>query len=378
MLPIESNSKRSTSLCYAQQTNVGGLARVLAAALFLVLTNNALYGQQGAQAGAVPNGQPNADGQVRVPLVNPQQAVQQGLAEVPKQPFPPLAAGEQQFLDQVLNVWEKRTAQVQRYQCDFGRWQYDPAKFFDANNPQGSYYSQAKGKIKYMHPDKGVFKVDELKTIANKNPPAWKVNPRQPHGEYWICDGQWVFIRDRNNKKELQVELPPNMRGAGIPDSPLPFLFGVKAARLKARYWIRPVQAPPGDESVWLEAWPKRADDAGNYSRVQVVLDRKDILPRALIVFMPNWRPNQEHKEIYQFSNRITPQNNLWNQIQGAFGKDFIREKLPSDWTIDKQPFIPAAQQQAMMQQMQQQQAAQPQGRVAQPPAGGNMQRAIR
>jgi TIGR03009 family protein len=309
------------------------------------------------QPGSGNPAQPGPDEQIRVPLVTSQQAVEQGVAQVAQPPFPPLSPQEQQYLDQVLDVWEKRTAEVKRYECEFKRWQYDPTKY------DQDYYSRANGNLKFMDPDKGMFVVENLETIAVKQPQAeYKVDPRRPYGEYWICDGEWIYIRDRNEKKETRYELPPQLRGQGIQMSPLPFLFGVKAAEIKQRYWIRPVQAPPGDDGVWLEAWPKRADDAGNYSRVQVVLDRSDILPRALIVFLPNWRPGSEHKEIYEFSNRVVPKENLWSAMkEKVFRQAFIPTQLPGDWQIIEEPYIPAEQQAQLG-------AAEAQNRTAQPP----------
>ncbi|MFN3192161.1 MAG: TIGR03009 domain-containing protein [Aureliella sp.] len=317
--------------------------------------------QNMAQAGQQPAG---ARGDQRtVPLMNPQQAVQAGIAQVRQQPFPALPAAEQQFVDQVLSVWEQRTAQVDKYVCQFKRWQYDPTQFAE------SFYSQSSGELRFMAPDKASFVINKLETIFDKksNPHIYKEDPRNPHGEYWICDGEWVFIRDRNLKKEVRIQLPPSMRGQNIPNSPLPFLFGVKAAELKQRYWIRDVTkiaAPPGGTTVWLEAWPKRADDAGNYSRVQIVLDRKDILPAALIVFLPQWTPQQQFKEIFEFTNREIPQANLWNAVkEKVFNQAFIPTKLDSSWTIEEEPFIPP-----------QQQPGAP-GRVAQPPVQNQLNR---
>lgn len=311
-------------------------------------------------------GTPGQEEQIRVPLMNVDQAAQQGFAQVRQQPFPELNAESQKYLNDVLDVWEQRTAVVKRYECDFSRYQYDPTKYGK------SFFSQANGRIKFMAPDKGMLVVDNLETIAQKEPePVYKVDPRRPHGEYWICDGQWVYIRDRNEKKQTEIELPPQMRGAGIPYSPLPFLFGVKAEVVKSRYWIRPIQPPPGDDSVWLEAWPKRTDDAGNYSRVQVVLDRSDILPRALIVFLPNWRAGQEYKEIYEFTNRNVIKDNLLTAIkQNLFRQEFIPTKLPSDWQIFKEPYVPPEQQQPQPEG----QAVGEQQRVAQPSAAANPQ----
>lgn len=301
----------------------------------------------------------NANGQVQVPVMNVAGAVAKGVAQVPKQPFPPLDPTQQKFVDQVLDVWEKRTAQVEKYICQFKRWEYDPTMA----NPD--FFSRASGELRFMAPDKASFVINKLETLAEREPPVYKEDPRNPHGEWWICDGEWIYVRNRNNKTELRYQLPPQMQGDGIPNSPLPFLFGVKAAELKARYWIRDVSAnaPAGNESVVLEAWPKRANDAGNYSRVQIYLDRADILPSALVVFLPNWTPQAQFKQIFEFTDREIPTGNLWNAVkQNVFRQSFIPTKLPGDWKIEEEPYVPPQQRQP---------PADPSGRTAQPPATG-------
>lgn len=278
----------------------------------------------------------------QVPLMNTQQAVDEGIAQVRERPFPQLSPQEQQYLEQVLTVWEQRTEKVTHFECDFKRWQYDP--LVHAESPS----TIAAGKIKFMDPDKGLFKVSEIKHVAGKGSnPEYRVDPNAQFGEHWICDGNWVHVLDANTKKAVRYELPPSMRGEAIYRSPLPFLFGVKADEIMQRYWIHPVTPPEGDDSVWLEAYPKRADDAGNYKKVQIVLDRKDILPKALIVFLPNWRPEQAHREIYEFSNRNDNANSgAWNAIQRTvLQKEFIPTKLPGDWEVIEEPYIPPEQQ---------------------------------
>lgn len=319
--------------------------------------------QQGVQPGVTPN-QSGAQQQAgSIPVVTPGAAVQQGMARVPQQPFPALSPQEQQYLDQVLDVWEKRTANIKRYECKFTHWEYDPTQHPTAPSAIGEG-----GTLKFMEPDKGLFKVDKIRRVASKaSQPEYKADPRRTYGDYWICDGNWVHILDRNEKKANRIELPPAMRGKQIYQSPLPFLFGVKAAEIKQRYWIRTVKPPAGDDSVWLEAWPKRADDAGNYSRVQVVLDRKDIMPRALIVFLPNWRPDQQHREIYEFTDRHEA-DGLWDAVkEKLFLQEFIQTKLPSDWNVIEEPYMPP--QEAVVPGQGSPNSTQP--RVAQPPTGG-------
>ncbi|RMF37229.1 MAG: TIGR03009 domain-containing protein, partial [Planctomycetota bacterium] len=277
--------------------------------------------------------QVNQQGGRPVQVLSPEQAVGAGVAKTPQAPFGPLSEAEQNFLDQVLKIWEQRTDKITHYECDFVRWVYR-----DQPEPE----TIATGVLKYMKPDKGLFRVDQLQTIAQRSPkPEYRVDPANKYGEYWICDGEWVHILDRNNKKAERIQLPPSMRGQGIYRSPLPFVFGVKAAELKQRYWLRPITPPAGDDSVWLEAWPKRADDAGNYSRVQIVLDRKDILPAALIVFLPNWDPQngKRPREVYEFKNRKDSIGLLDQVKQTLFRQEFINTDLPADWSVIEQPY---------------------------------------
>ncbi len=294
------------------------------------------------QAGAVndnPLGLGPNTPTVQIPIVTPQAAVQAGYAQTARvQPFPALNPAEQNYLDQVLAVWEQRTAVVNQFQCEFKRWQFDPTKHATAP------YTIAAGILKYRKPDQGLYRVDKLVSIANANEanPQYLEDPRNPFGEFWICDGRWVHSMDRNQKKAIRHELPPDQRGEGIYLSPLPFLFGVKASEIKDRYFVRTVAPQPGNDDVWIEAWPKRPDDAGNYSRVQIVLDRADRLPKTMIVYMPNWSSEAKHREVYEFENRKTMDKLLDKMQQLVDPREFISTKLGSDWEVIEEPWIDA------------------------------------
>lgn len=288
--------------------------------------------QQAPQSGAAQQQQQPSAGQ-RIPIVTADKAIQQGTARAIQAPWAPLAPAFQQYVDQVLDVWEKKTDGIQTYQCDLMRWQYNPAFY------AGGHYTKGTGTLRFQDPGKAEFKMEEVEQLTNKNPPAYAVDPNEKHGEHWICDGQWVHILDQNKKQATRIQLPPSYRGEKVYQSPLPFVFGVKAAEMKNRYWIRPLQANrPGE--VWLEAVPKRADDAANYSKVQIVLDQKDTLPKGLIVFMPNWTEKQPHREVFQFNNRQTNMV-MANLRMNLFNKNFIPTKLGSDWKVDEQPWVP-------------------------------------
>ncbi|MDX1929773.1 MAG: TIGR03009 domain-containing protein [Pirellulaceae bacterium] len=265
-------------------------------------------------------------------------AQQAALAEqLAKSPFPELTAPQLQYLDQVLNVWEQSTKKIERYQCNFKRWIYDPAQ-----NTGDDAAAKGEGVIRFMQPDKGLFKVEKVEFFSgrdDKQAATYRENERQKFGEYWLCDGDYVHILDRNEKKCLKVQLPPYMRGQQIHLSPLPFLFGVKASDIKSRYWVRPIAPPQGNKDVWLETYPKRPDDAGNYSRVQIVLDANEVLPKALIVFLPNWRPGQQHREVYEFTDRDKDWNMLDQMKAKLFKEEFIPQALPKEWEIVVEPY---------------------------------------
>ncbi len=297
-------------------------------------------GQPGAQNPAQPTST------VQIPVMSAAEAIAKGIAQVAQPPFPPLTPQYQDYMDKVLAIWEERTATVDQFQCDFKRYEFDPG-----NHPTAPT-TIAAGVIKFAKPDKGMFRVDKLEFIvgAETPNPKYQVNPRRPNGDYWICDGNWVHNIDRNEKKAVRTELPPEMRGNQIHMSPIPFLFGVKAMELKQRYWLRPIVPPAGNKDVWLEAYPRRADDAGNYSMVVIVLDKTDLLPKSLTVMLPHATQEKPHREVYEFENRDQMGGILNTIKQKVFLQDFIDTKLPGDWQVIEEPWVSPAAQAASLQ----------------------------
>ncbi len=278
-------------------------------------------------------------------------------AKISKVPFEPLNKEQADYLDAVLNAWEQRTGKIVRYQCTITRWQFDPT--IEPTQPANI----DSGVLQYAKPDKGLYRIDKRQSISKKGPPP-EYRVSEKFADYWICDGEYLHVRDRNEKKELKIQLPPEQRGNGIHNSPLPFLFGVKADEIKQRYWIRPVAPPKDNTDVWLEAWPKLLDDAGSYSRVQIILDPKEVLPKGLVVYLPNWEPQHPNREVYEFNNRKQDWNAMDAIREKLFMKEFIELDLPSDWQVIVEPY--SAPQDAGQPG---QGSPNPTQRVAQPPA---------
>jgi len=242
----------------------------------------------------------------------------------------PLAPEVQAHVDQILAYWEKRSDQIKTYRCEFQRWDYDPVF-----GPKNAPFTFSTGVIQYANPDKGLFRVEKISRAKPGAPNEWD-EQKGVYGEHWVCDGKKVFEFDSRAKRLIERALPPEMHGKAIADGPLPFLFGAKAATIKARYWIKAIQPPQGVAGqYWLEAHPKSRADAANFKMVLVVLDQADYLPMLLQVFSPNfdWKENPA-KTAYKFDKREVNKVDLLSGINNLnpFLREFYEPKLPAGW----------------------------------------------
>lgn len=300
---------------------------------------NSAAAQKGG-AGAGTSGQPKKV--AKLPQAGPEAPVEvqesvprrngKGVADVPfvtKQPFPPLEPEHQRYLDDILRYWEKSSSSIQRYKCKFQRWEYDPVF-----GPRDTHVSYSTGIIQYATPDKGLFKVEK---IQHYTPPKAKgeepkyVTREGEFGEHWVCDGQSVFKFDHDRKQLIESKIPPDMRGQAIVDGPLPFLFGARADKIKARYWIHVITPSDAKGEYWLEAFPKQQSDAANFKKIEVIIDEADFLPKAIQVFLPEYNERTNPvRSVFMFSDRR--KNNHILDPLGIFNENFARPKLPKGW----------------------------------------------
>jgi TIGR03009 family protein len=224
-------------------------------------------------------------------------------------PWLPLDPARQKHIDDVLNYWEWSTSKVERYRCQFKRWEYET---------ELKTYSE--GAIKYAAPDKGLFQVEVFKQAPDWTP--------QEDGfrEHWICDGKSIFEFDYNNKQLKQRPLPPGMQGTQIAEGPLPFLFGAKAAQIKQRFWMSVVTPSDAQAEYWLEAWPKTRDDAANFRMLVIILDQEDFLPKGMKMFHRNGA-----QTTFAFEQRETNWSLGLSQLN-PFLREFFEPKTPSGW----------------------------------------------
>ncbi len=210
-----------------------------------------------------------------------------------------LTAQEQAELDRVLDAWEKQSGQIKSFRREFHHWSYD-STFVPPNDPNGPR-AVSSGELLYAAPDKWVFRENEI-TTWQFNLSAKKFEQvRLDCGEHWACDGKSIYCVDHQQREVHATKLPPELRGRPITDGPFavclpfffgrvhvppaPFAFGVDAAKLKARYFIRISTPPDSPGQVWLDIRPRLQKDVSDFSEVKVILQMPDMLPRAVKVF---------------------------------------------------------------------------------------------
>jgi TIGR03009 family protein len=227
-----------------------------------------------------------------------------------------LTESQQKLLDQVLIKWEQRSNKVTSFKCSFTRWDYDPA----FGRPKDKLKSEGEGFIKYYAPDRGDYSVSELKEYdAAKADFVAKTEGL----DHWVCDGKSIFEFVPKNKQLIVRKLPPDMQGKAIVDGPLPFVFGAKADQLKQRYWMRDITPRQfvGKE-IWLEAVPKRQQDAANFQTATIILTDPDFVPFGLQILLPDGKNKTAY--IFKDSKINDP---LW-LVKG----DFLPPLTPPFW----------------------------------------------
>ena len=256
-----------------------------------------------------------------------------------------LSPQEQAQLDQILLQWQNRSQGIKNFKCQFNRLEYDlvfgPKQWVPDGtgkvNLKPRHISESVGELSYESPDKGLFKVSDMRVWKSKSNPtggATKVaegtyeKPETEMNEQWVCDGKNVYRFDPALKKVTQYELPPEMQGKGIADGPLPFLFGAEAAKLKARYWMRNVTPVGASGQLWLLAIPQWQQDAANFQSATLILNTHDFSPFALQVKDPGG--NKE--TVYTFDN-------IEENKGGFFHRGFSVPRTPFGWTkVIEQP----------------------------------------
>jgi len=286
--------------------------------LWLVWTLAAMVSASSA-LGQAPAG-PNQPVQPQVPTFQPRaaQPLQVPQEQEPAAPFQ-LTAQEQANLEALLQAWEQAGARIKNFQCTFTRFEYGDA--FGGNQPANQPADPNKpnrvrtGEIRYASPDQGLFAVEATKPASPNDQPI--------EAERWVCDGKSIYQYKYAEKKVIETPVPPELQGKAIADTPLPFLFGSSAAKLKQRYFLRLITpANLQNEEVWLEAWPKFQADRANMMAARLILKGRNLDPFALAIYQPD---NSRHNYVFE--------NVKINQTSWIPGRNLIDASVPWGWS---------------------------------------------
>ena len=260
----------------------------------------------------------------------------------------PIPEEHQAYLEKVLDYWQHKSATIKRSTASFRSWEYDPqlCQFRDPKTNKLVAHKIQDGKIRFATPDKGQYEVDKMwifepqKDANGQLQPSYKESTSKSVHEKWICDGKSIYEYDFENSKLYETEIPSELRGNEIVNSPLPFfLFGAQKDLMLKRYWLRPVTPRSAKNEIWLEAYPKTLTDARNYKKLEIILSTEDWLPRSLHIYAPNYDiAKNPQSRAYEFKDRRM--NGQLTAIQDFF-KVFVKPQKPLGWSWVKRDVVP-------------------------------------
>jgi hypothetical protein len=83
---------------------------------------------------------------------------------------------------------------------------------------------------------------------------------------------------------------------------------------------------PPGvADQIWLEATPRLQADAANFSKVELILQSRDLMPFAMQIY----KPGGQDRDVYQFDPRTSLIDKGLDMI-----RDFSKPVTPLGYTF--------------------------------------------
>jgi TIGR03009 family protein len=186
-------------------------------------------------------------------------------------------------IEALLEVWSKRTKEIKSLQGIHIR---------STRDFSWGTETVAEGKFYVETPDKGRIDVGPYsrklptkplrRTAPNGKSVELKIQPSNKK-ERWICDGNEIKAIDDDSKTYDAIKIPPSQRGENIMDGPLPFLFGMPPDKAKSRYEFKLINE--NDKAYAIEVRPKWKQDAIDWTKAQLILDREMCLPLEVHLF---------------------------------------------------------------------------------------------
>jgi len=252
-----------------------------------------------------------------------------------------LNAAEQRELDEFLARWEKYSGDIKRYDVEFNLMTYDPTIPGAVPNVP---YQTTYGDFKYIaNPMRFVYVIEGEWRNGER---IKRDEDKAPHifAEKIIINEKSVFKYEYNSKTVHQINVPPEMIGKGIADSPLPLIFGAKADELKRRFSMK-IMPGPKDDMIWLIARPLLVEDQQEFKELEILINRQTLHAGGL----RQWDINNKAYKVYELRNqKINARlHAVFDDLKAHFTPDVPRgwKNDVHDWVAQpqSQPHLPAA-----------------------------------
>lgn len=214
----------------------------------------------------------------------------------------PLTPQAQAERDRILQEWSASSDGITRLEGQIERIVYDTT--FETE-------SRSWGKFAYEKPDKGRIDINPVpiteKVVEGRQQEVEKARAEQRRSEVrvgkngqpfqltesqreqWWCDGERIYSLDLDRMEAMVNQIPVEMQGGNIMDSPLPFLFGMPPDRALRRFEIGFYggKVDPASKRVRLVIYPNLPQDAQSWKQADVLLDTATWLPEAVQLHDP-------------------------------------------------------------------------------------------
>lgn len=239
-------------------------------------------------------------------------------------------------MEQILKTWETYSVKLQKLEGEFERYDYDFV-FKVEKRSEGRYYYEApdRGRMDFL-PPKQLPETNETRGVVFQVKAAYT--------QSWICTGKEILDINHDEKSYNLVDIPERYQGNNIIESPLPFLFGMKADEMKRRYLLAfGSMHNPAKGVIHIVASPLMEAQQREYRRVEVLLSTKDFLPTAVRLF----GTTGNGETVYAFTKHATRSLPwLQNPFQGRLpgGYQLLQHVKAAAPEVNAQRIIPDGQ----------------------------------
>jgi TIGR03009 family protein len=232
----------------------------------------------------------------------------------------------------ILKKWEVESAKIQVLQGEHERTEL---------NQVFSVEKRSRGLFYYEAPDKGRFDIQAIAFEPGQKSEIIDKTTQQPYqlatgsDQGWICTGAEILILTPKEKQYEVYPIPTEMRGQNIINSPLPFLFGMKATEAQRRFALK-LDAETDSVYVIL-AVPRTELDSQNYKSAKIALSKQTFIPAGVMLIDPAGTVLTK----YVFKNvKVNPTRNAIAQALSIFkDPDPFKPKL-SGWKRIQAPEV--------------------------------------